>query len=376
MVASPPGPAHASRIEIDTIRAIACVALVSYHAVGSSAASGLELAPGHWLSLVNTALVDLRMPLFSFVSGYVFAAMQRGARLAGPPWRAILSKARRLLLPMACVGTLFWLAREAAGQDQQSLASIFVTPFAHFWFLQATFLIMTVFMLLTWLSGGRNVVVALGAGLLALLAWVTATVPATALFSGVAAIHLGIFFMAGHLWAAWARRMAPDAAPGAVPDAVPFGAGRAAAMALVAVALGIGTVLALGLWAPEGGTRRAVGVAVGLVFCAALFTARPQQAGLAWLGRHSYAIYLFHVFFTAGTREILNVAAPGLDAATLWLVTLAAGLAGPIALQLAILRVPGASLPLLGVVRRRPADAARHRDVPSGPLHPGRPATS
>ena len=77
IMSSRSGPAR--RDEVDTIRAIACIALVSYHAVGGSPAAGMELDSTHWLAMMNAALIDLRMPLFSFVSGYVFHVATTGA---------------------------------------------------------------------------------------------------------------------------------------------------------------------------------------------------------------------------------------------------------------------------------------------------------
>ena len=58
---------------------------------------------------------------------------------------------------MAAVGTVFWLARHAMGYEQMPLTRIFWLPYAHFWFLQATFLIMAAFYLGSALSGGRAV---------------------------------------------------------------------------------------------------------------------------------------------------------------------------------------------------------------------------
>ena len=270
---------------------------------------------------------------------------------------------------MACVGTLFWLARAGVGQAQQPYASLFVSPFAHYWFLQATFLIMTVFVTVSWAAGGRAGPAAAAIGLAAAVAWTSGVLPPNHVFSSGAAVHLAVFFMAGHLLARRAGRgthgpgrPTADARSGTAP----IGA-RLAACAVIAATVAAGAALATGLLSlgPEASAaRRGAGLLLGLAFCTALFAARPCHGGLAWLGRHSYAVYLFHVFFTAATREAATVAAPGWAPATVWLVTLAAGLAGPVALQHAILRVPGASLPLLGIVQRPRAAAQRGAERP------------
>ena len=69
----------------------------------------------------------------------------------------VLAKMRRPLVPMACVGSLLWIACGITGQVDQPLWSIFVLPYAHFWYLQATFLFMTAFILLAWLTAGAVV---------------------------------------------------------------------------------------------------------------------------------------------------------------------------------------------------------------------------
>ena len=66
------------RTDIDTLRAMACIALVSFHVIGNSATAGLELPDTHPLHMLNAMLVDMRMPLFSFLSGLVFVEVRRG----------------------------------------------------------------------------------------------------------------------------------------------------------------------------------------------------------------------------------------------------------------------------------------------------------
>lgn len=306
------------RQDIDTIRAIACVALVFYHVVGGGPANGLELAAGHWLHVITAAFSDIRMPLFSFVSGIVFTAA--APDLPGAV-RRIAAKARRLLLPMACVGTLFWLVRHGMGIEQPPFAAIFLRPYEHFWFLQATFLIMTVFTLASWVSGGRQHAVA-GALMVggAVWWWGFPLVPGN-WFSVNNALYLSVFFMAGHLLAG---RTA--------------GQGRGAGLVLLGLAVLTGLTLATGLWEPGPGLRRGLALGVGLAACLGLYMARPSHAALATLGRQSYAIYLFHVFFAAGMREGLVRLVPGIDPLAILPLALVAGLAGPILVQQALQR--------------------------------------
>ena len=75
----------------------------------------------------------------------------------------------------------------------------------------------------------------------------------------------------------------------------------------------------------------------------------------------SYAIYLFHVFFTAGMRETMGHVWPQMPVALLWLVCMMVGILGPIALYHLITRNRLISFALLGV---KALDLPRRTPVP------------
>ena len=194
--------ADTRRTDIDTLRAFACLALVSFHVVGDTPAAGLELPSEHWLQRLNATFVDIRMPLFSFLSGYVFVVLAPKGALGAWTLRRMAAKVRRLLLPLIVVGTLFWLVRSQMGGAQQSLWTIYVLPYAHFWYLQATILIMASFLGLIWAMGGqsRNAAWALFVG--GLVLWLVVPRFDLNLFSYADALRLSFFFAAGFLAAA------------------------------------------------------------------------------------------------------------------------------------------------------------------------------
>lgn len=340
----------ARRVDIDTLRAIACIALVSYHVVGSGPASGLELAPDHWLAVLNRVPIDLRMPLFSFLSGMVFVVARDGGGAGG----RLAAKARRLLLPMIAVGVLFWMTRAAMGIDQAPLWSLPVLPYEHFWFLQATFLIMAAMTGLTLLLGGRDVGAALWIMGGATLWWLFGARATPDVLSINGAVKLAPFFAAGYLAvrirSLWSVRRRQS---GAEPVR------RWQGLALLAAVLAAGSILAV---LPETGSiwRRGLALGVGGAGCLALVLIRPRSEVLAALGRQSYAIYLFHVFFTAGMREVLLAVDPALGPESLWLPGLAAGLAGPVLVAWLALRHSMASTLLLGIA---PARARTARSI-------------
>ena len=325
---------------VETLRGIACIALVAFHVIGNDPRGGLRLPEGHYLVFLVDLLADVRMPLFSFISGFVFWPVVRSAAELGP---RILGKARRLLIPFVCVASLFWAAQSATGIEVPPFPEIFYLPYAHFWFLRATFLVMTAFYLLTWASGGRHVPVAVALGTIGGSWWILTGGWSPNIFSAYNALFLAPFFMVGYLAARSAQvkgtldRLA--AGRYVVPVAVAIGLGLLA----VEVAINAGVI------APVGGERKAITVAVGLTACLTLFVLRPDVRTLATIGAYSYAIFLFHVFFTAATRMVLSRIWPGMPDPLAALAGIGAGLIGPMLLSELILRSRIARTLLLGL---------------------------
>ncbi len=345
-------------IHVETIRGLACLALVSYHVVGSTPTSGLELLPQDLLVRLQECFADIRMPLFTFVSGYVFVAYAR----SGTEWsQLLLRKARRLLLPLLTVGTLFWLVRYALGYHQMPLYFIPILPYEHFWFLQSTFLLMASLLTVNALCADRNGRLSpwqdiRNAGLIGVAGATVYIVQGFAtphIFSIFHAIHLAPFFMAGHILgvagkSAFTRhsRAVRQAAGAGLVLCTVLGAAKAFDLLRIEVAQ----------------TDRAFGLLTGLVAVFALFALRPSNRVLAWIGDKSYTIYLFHVFFTAAAGIFLYRLFPGVDSHLVYLPALTAGILGPIILNAMILRIPVAAWLFLGLRnplsrRNRPAVA-------------------
>ena len=332
--------------QIDTLRAIACIGLVSYHVVGSGSGSGLELPDNHWLARLNLALVDLRMPLFSFLSGMVFDVPE------GSFFLKVKAKSRRLLLPMAAVGTIFWFIREMMGYAQEPIYEIFFLPFAHFWFLQATFVIMLSCLIGTYICGGRSNLAIGIVGIVGAALYISPFRPEVNLFSIMNAWKLAPFFAAGFLTA---RSMTWQWSP----DQKIIGT-----IGIISAAI-FGAILAWDFVTFEPQMRRGVSVFLGLIFCLMLYMAKPNSSWLASIGRQSYAIYLFHVFFTASTIMTINYIFPALPPLVMLFLALLAGVFGPIILGNILIRNPITAFLFLGIKRKGPDREADRIAAPS-----------
>lgn len=91
---------------IETLRGLAILLVVAGHVIGIDATGGMKVADDSLWRYLYASLQYVRMPLFTAISGWVYALHPVAAHEAGT---FMFKKARRLLLPMVCVGTLYFL---------------------------------------------------------------------------------------------------------------------------------------------------------------------------------------------------------------------------------------------------------------------------
>ncbi|WP_330629329.1 acyltransferase (plasmid) [Thioclava litoralis] len=350
---------------VETMRGLTCLALVSYHVVGATPQVGLEVPGTDWLFRLQLMLADMRMPLFSFISGYVFTAVLSARKSWG---QVLTSKMRRLLVPMIFVGGLFWVIGDATGRVQMPWVDTLFLPYAHFWFLQATFTLMVLLLALNWLYAQirpdafardpkavsvRNAALigALGAAI-----FISGRLDGFQIFSFPRAAYLAPFFMGGHIVA---QRLKP-----ALAGLSDRGWPRVLAGLWLGALVLWGALCAfqlLGPWQSE--IRRSLSVLVGLTAALSFLVLRVHIRFLAWIGDKSFTIYLFHVFFTAAATLAMQHLLPALDRHWIYPVSLLCGLTGPILLHQVILQSRVSRFLCLGIgmpfAPRRVATAAR-----------------
>lgn len=126
-------------IKVDTLRGLACIFLVAYHVIGNDPTNGLKVSTG-LIRDVNDLLECVRMPLFTFLSGMVYAI-----RPVRGDWQPFMKgKTRRLLVPMLVVGTIFAFVQSmvpGANNNIENWWLLHIYPVQHFWFVEALFLV-------------------------------------------------------------------------------------------------------------------------------------------------------------------------------------------------------------------------------------------
>jgi fucose 4-O-acetylase-like acetyltransferase len=320
--------------QIDTLRGVACLLLVFFHVVGDSPAAGLKLAEEHWLHRINGVIAYLRMPLFAFIAGYVYAYRP----FQGQTSAFVKSKAQRLLLPVITVGTVFALVQASIPGTNNQMGPwwmLHINPVGHFWFLESLFIVFMVVILFEQtkvLTTPSQVMLAWSSSALLFALW-----DAPAQFGLGGAVYLMPFFLGGLA----SKRFEYD---------------REQFMKIAVVGLALAAIYAA-LLHGEAAQPDLATVVLGLSASFLLLQSRIDNRFFACIGAFSFAVYLLHVFFTAGSRIVLTRL--GVDDTYLLLAAgMVAGVTGPIIAALLIKRVGVLNFLLLGhSLKPRPAPA-------------------
>ncbi|MGB9004813.1 MAG: acyltransferase [Candidatus Aminicenantales bacterium] len=303
---------------LETLRGLAILLVVAFH-VNVWAPSR---APGLYEGLIYI-FGFIRMPLFACISGYVYALRPL---VPGNGWKFMRGKARRLLLPMVCVGILLFLLKHTppyVAPPTKILRSwkILVFPVSQFWFLQALFLIFVIIGLLEsakWLDRKWQWLVALSLTLLPIFlakpgAFASVRWPLS--LDGLLSLLPYFLFGLGlcrfkQLWQSpWIS---------------------AIAAALAAVGLSLQILILLGRLKIPGDKGTLFYLSLSLTYIFLLFKINWKTGWPAWLGSFSYSIFLFHVYAIMGINIILSASSLTLAPAWHYGILLVSGLALPI----------------------------------------------
>ena len=310
-----------NKTSIDTLRGIACFLLVAYHVIGFNPATGLQVPAEHWASRLNDWLSLVRMPLFALLSGWVYAQRPVRGWVVEFAW----AKVRRLILPMLIVGTAFAVLRAftpGANAGPPDWWLLHVKPVAHYWFLEALFWIFLATMMLEEFRLLDRAVTFALVGAVVVALHLLSPLPVYLGLEG--ALTLLPFFLLGVA----ASRFHATLLRSAV--VVPF------TLLAVLAAADLATHQDLRLASIQ--TFPKLLASVG--FCLLLLRLQPRVQWLAWIGRWSFGVYLFHAIFTSAARIAMYRMGVG-QLPVLFVVALAAGIAGPIVLTSLLRGVPG-----------------------------------
>lgn len=321
---------------IDTIRGLALFLMVAGHVIGDSINTGMRVADDSTLRYLYESLVYVRMPLFTAISGFVYAMRPLGTGSSLTPF--FQGKFRRIGIPMLVVSTLFFISQALVPNtnhppEWNEMFRIYFFGYAHFWFLQS---ILCIFILIALLEKA-GLLLSLGQFLLVGAVSLIAAFnydQFPELFSIDRAAHLLPFFLLGMGIFRFRNVFVVSSWQWSIGFVL-----------VVMVVLDQGYLLGQLMFSDP--QLQLMGTLMGLAAIYTLVTQRRYCAPLAWLGSHSFEIYLFHVFGTAGGRMLLNklnIHSTGLT----FMVSMTCGLLLPVILKRAVGRTSLLNLALFG----------------------------
>ena len=331
-----PGSPHAGH-PIEPMRMMAVVLLVLYHVIGADAQAGLQLEGMHPARIFADFFADLRMPLFAFIAGHVYAQVPVDPRqLHG----FLLGKARRLALPGIVAVSVFMLAAavlQIRFAPEGDWWRNYLWPYAHLWFLQAILVIFLVVGSIDIVTRGRLLMPMLAAS----VAWfLLGGYLSNEIMSVNQAAYLAPFFLTGVVVVRH-------------PEAIVSARTAILAIALAVVAAGSWINLAAlsetGMLSQDRRDLRALGVGTaGVMLCYLLLPHTRSRV----FGSLAFTIYLYHVLATSAMRRALH--AVGIQDLSVHLVAgLVAGIGIPVGLHLFAMRHPLSQLLIVGQRSKR-----------------------
>lgn len=285
-------------LSIETLRGLAIILVVMGHVIGSDNDGGMKVEDDSFLRHLYFTFQYLRMPLFTVISGWVYAL--RPAR-ADNLLDFSIKKIRRILLPLIFVGGVYYIMQSLIpgtnySYDLADIWMILIFPYTFFWYLQALFIVFIIIAAVDskGLANTFTKWLLLFVISLALLYLRDTFIPQS--FPNYFGFKMGIYLLPFFLIGVGIKRFKTYF-------------NNKLFVWVCALILITGIVVQQLIWYDiieyklnsSGGLGLLIGV-TGVIICLRIhFTIK----WLVWMGSFAYTIFLFHSFGTSGGRIIL-----------------------------------------------------------------------
>lgn len=316
-----------------TLRGLACILVVFNHTIGGHG-KGLDLDGNSILSQINLMLTGFRLPLFSFISGYLYS--QRPV-ISGGYISYLNSKFKRFFYPLFFVAIPFEFFREVIKDGNRLSFFGIVKPLYassnHYWFLQAMILIVISIVVIEKYQMFKSSCKC--ASVLVLLAVLYLVIPGdVVLFSFSGFVYIFPFFLFGNFLGGNEKLKIY-----ALQNKWLF---LALNFFTIVVVYGLHNYyLNIGL-----GLGSLAILATGISGCLLLYSFDFKSLILSRIGMYSMTIYLMHVYFT--NIAAIIVMKFQIDSIISAVFGVALGVSGPILLAVALKKHPRAQRFILG----------------------------
>jgi len=282
---------------INTLRYFATFLLVSYHVIAPDEGGGMKVGyPSIWRFFAD-ALIDVRMPLFAFIAGVVYAL--RPVMLADASG-FFIGKFHRIVVPGVIASVFFWLLcnlifKSGFAYGTDPVATVLLST-GHFWFLQA---ILLIFLIIGGLDAALKYrfTTLLFLGTLALaLVWKSLHIPNISYLKINSAVYLAPYFLLGLLLFRY---------HGAIMARQRFIIVAATCLFCLGILLNISVYQETGRLSQERFDLQSLALGIGVILLAQFIF--PKISLLDRLAVYSFTIYLYHPIGTGGVRRVLEV---------------------------------------------------------------------
>jgi glucan biosynthesis protein C len=312
-------------LNIESLRGIAIVLMVLGHVISHNITTSLTVKEDSLLRFMYYAFQYVRMPLFTIISGYVYAFKPLNRF---PSTKGFMSrKTERLLIPFVIVTTLLYITRYVIPGlrlkvEIDDLWRTYLFPPLQFWYIQGMFIMFVIFVFLEKMKLLETLIRC--QIVLAICVILFFFHPTTTLLSLNKVPFILIFFIVGVVF----KRFKP----------VVFTKKIALTSTIV---LCISLLFQMAMFNKNNTSElipSLLTLIVGTTSSLLLIHSGFSNRRLIWLGNFSYGIYLFHMFSVAAFR-ILMIKLLDIDNIVINIVGgLMCGLAFPVILQLLIPR--------------------------------------
>lgn len=284
---------------IETLRGAAIILVVIGHVIGTDSLGGMKVADDSIWRHLYFSFEFIRMPLFTMISGWVYS-------LRPPELKNLkdftIKKIRRILLPMAVVGTLYFLLQfitpgtNSTGKLEE-IWMIYIFPYTQFWYLPALFLI---FLFVSIIDSFKLIDKLINWTVFTLIAlivmilfksYVPDSIPNFFAFKN--SIYLLPFFMIG----VGVKRFSNIFSNKYLYYSM---------LSILIALLIIQQLVWYNIVELQLSKRSGIGLYIGIIGSIVLLNIKWKVNWLIWIGSFSYTIFLYHAFGTAAGRIIIK----------------------------------------------------------------------
>jgi fucose 4-O-acetylase-like acetyltransferase len=281
---------------IATLRIFATALLVAYHVIGIGEGGGMEVSDSSGWRFAADLLVDLRMPLFAFIAGCVYALRPLDF---GNAYSFIVGKTKRLVLPGVIAAVIFWVLGNSifpgAFSTGARLIEAITLSYGHFWFLQAVLILFLTIGVLDTVLRYRAAAPMLVAACILQIVWQDLGVQTPPELQLTSAVYLSPGFLMGIVTIRHGNVLA---------ERTTFLASVATLFLMAGLLLNFQIFWETGRLSRDRMDLQSLLVGVGAIILLYIFM--PRIAWADRLATMAFTIYLYHPFGTSLARRLFN----------------------------------------------------------------------